>query len=261
MIILLNMLLLYIKLVEKANHLGNGINRSEDHDVGTSILSNAKSKRSTSMTIYYLMVKTHKITGLKYLCQTTKKDPITYPGSGTYWWRHLNKHGRDLDTIILHECSSKEELKRLGLHYSELWNIVESIEWANLKPESGVGGAGYHHTPDNIEKMRVANSGRTPWNKGIPMSNDTKDKLSVINTGKKLGPLSDEVKARLRLAKLGKSQTKEHIANNAAARVGKTHSEETKAKMRQSQSGKKGIPHTDEAKEKMRLAHRKRLHH
>jgi len=29
------------------------------------------------MTIYYLMVKTHNITGLKYLCQTSKQDPYT----------------------------------------------------------------------------------------------------------------------------------------------------------------------------------------
>lgn len=93
------------------------------------------------MTIYYLCVKTHKATGVKYLCQTTKKDPYTYLGSGTYWLLHLRKHGRNIDTEILRECSSSDELKHWGQYYSTLWNVVDSPEWANLKPETGQGGS------------------------------------------------------------------------------------------------------------------------
>jgi len=63
------------------------------------------------MTIYYLMVKTHNITGLKYLCQTKRKDPHKYLGSGLHWERHLNKHGKDITTEIIRECQSKDELK------------------------------------------------------------------------------------------------------------------------------------------------------
>lgn len=96
------------------------------------------------MTIYTLYVKTHKITGLKYLGQTSQKDPHKYPGSGKYWISHLNKHGYDYTTEVLHECQSKEELKEQGLYYSNIWNVVESNTWANLKPESGIGG----HNPD-----------------------------------------------------------------------------------------------------------------
>jgi hypothetical protein len=91
------------------------------------------------MTIY-LYKKTHKVTGLKYLGKTIH-DPYKYEGSGTYWRRHCDKHGYDVDTEILFETDSKEELKNKGLYYSELWNVVESEEWANLKPESGDGGA------------------------------------------------------------------------------------------------------------------------
>lgn len=92
------------------------------------------------MTIYYLCVKTHKTTGVKYLCQTKKKDPYSYLGSGTYWLLHLKKHGKNIDTEILRECSSNEEVKFWGQHYSDLWNIVDSPYWANLKPELGQGG-------------------------------------------------------------------------------------------------------------------------
>lgn len=92
------------------------------------------------MTIYYLMVKTHRITGLKYLCQTKRSDPYKYTGSGKYWKRHIKVHGNHIDTQILRECQTKEELSELGRHYSNLYNIVESSEWANLKPETGQGG-------------------------------------------------------------------------------------------------------------------------
>lgn len=92
------------------------------------------------MAIYYLMVKTHKITGLKYLCQTKKSDPYKYLGSGKYWRLHLKKHGSDFHTEILKECTNKVELRNWGIHYSKLWNVSDSDEWANLKDETGDGG-------------------------------------------------------------------------------------------------------------------------
>lgn len=98
------------------------------------------------MTIY-LCVKTHTITGLKYLCKTKSKDPHKYLGSGTYWKAHLKVHGKEHTTEILKECSSNEEIKQWGLHYSELWDIVNVRDknnkklWANLVSESGDGGS------------------------------------------------------------------------------------------------------------------------
>ena len=86
----------------------------------------------------YLYVKTHK-TGLKYLGKTNQ-DPYKYRGSGTYWRRHLDKYGDDHSTEILLETDDKELFKKTALYYSDLWNIVESDEWANLVPEQGDGG-------------------------------------------------------------------------------------------------------------------------
>ena len=88
--------------------------------------------------VIYLLVKTHNKTGLKYLCQTTR-DPHKYNGSGIYWKRHLKVHGKDHSTEILKECTTKEELKYWGIFYSNLWNVVKSEDWANLKPEEGDG--------------------------------------------------------------------------------------------------------------------------
>jgi hypothetical protein len=69
------------------------------------------------MPIYKLYVKTHKVTGLKYLGYTSDPNPYQYLGSGKYWMRHLEKHGKDITTEILHECLSKEEIKAHGINY------------------------------------------------------------------------------------------------------------------------------------------------
>lgn len=102
-------------------------------------------ERTISMNIYKLYVKTHKITGLKYLGQTTEIDHFKYTGSGVYWKNHLKVHGFEHDTEIIKECQTKDEIRFWGEHYSNLWNVVESNDWANLKSESGEGGAYFGH--------------------------------------------------------------------------------------------------------------------
>ncbi len=114
------------------------------------------------MTIYYLMIKTHSITGLKYLCQTKKTDPFKYLGSGKYWRNHLKKHGKTISTKILKECQTKEEVRELGIYYSDLWNVVESDEWANLMKESGNGrapGSKWTFTEDHCKHISAARKG------------------------------------------------------------------------------------------------------
>lgn len=86
------------------------------------------------------MIKTHNITGLKYLCQTKRKNPFKYTGSGKYWKQHLAKHGENISTEIIGVYETKDQLKDAGCHYSDLYNIVESTEWANLRIEDGNGG-------------------------------------------------------------------------------------------------------------------------
>jgi hypothetical protein len=97
--------------------------------------------------IIYLCVKTHSITGLKYLCQTKKKNPGKYSGSGVDWLLHLKMYGYSHRTEIIKECNSREELSLWGRYYSSLWNIVNGQDdygnkiWANRIPETG-GGSG-----------------------------------------------------------------------------------------------------------------------
>ena len=82
---------------------------------------------------YKLYVKTHNVTGLKYLGYT-KENPLKYKGSGKEWKQHLKENGNNVNTVILLVCENKKEIEHYGRYYSELWNIVESSEWANKIP-------------------------------------------------------------------------------------------------------------------------------
>ena len=121
------------------------------------------------MAIIYLYVKTHNKTGLKYLGKTSSKNPGAYKGSGKYWSLHIKKHGYDVTTEIIKECYSNKEVAELGEHYSKLWNIVESTEWANLKPESGDGGdtSMTENFQKSLPQLSIQRKTRKWWTNGI----------------------------------------------------------------------------------------------
>jgi len=68
-----------------------------------------------------LYVKTHKVTGLKYLGKT-EQNPFEYLGSGKRCKRELNKYGKDIETEILFQSDDILEIKEQGLYYSKLWD-------------------------------------------------------------------------------------------------------------------------------------------
>lgn len=110
----------------------------------------------------YLLIMTHKITGLKYLCKTTQNIE-KYFGSGLDWKEHLLKFGKNVEKTVLKICTSKEELRYWGLYYSRLFNIVGAMDdfgnkiWANKIPESG-GGPGWKSGSENpIKNIDVYN--------------------------------------------------------------------------------------------------------
>lgn len=185
--------------------------------------------------IIYLYVKTHKITGLKYLGQTSSKDPYKYKGSGVYWNLHLKKHGNEVDTTILAECNSKEELKEQGLYYSRLWDVVNNPEWANLKEEQGDGG---RQSEEVRRQIGLASKGRIPWNKGKKVWSE-EDRIRIGEQNKSRGP-----------------QTEETIAKRVRKTTGKLRTAEQKERSSLAQKGRKL---TEEHKEKLRLARQKGL--
>jgi hypothetical protein len=145
------------------------------------------------MTIYYLYLKEHKDTKLKYLGQTIQ-NPFLYKGSGKRWTNHLKVHGNNVSTTILKECLNRDELKHWGFYYSNLWNIVENKDFANCTFEEGSGG----RTVDPITRI---GKGNPMYGKKIPCSKERR--LSVIRG--KNQPNYDLYKTAIELMDSGKS--------------------------------------------------------
>jgi len=87
-----------------------------------------------------LLLKIHNITGLKYLCYSTKENFNEYLGSGKAWKRHIKKYGKNISTEVLFETENKQELIEKAKYFSNLFDVVNNKEFANLVPENGDGG-------------------------------------------------------------------------------------------------------------------------
>jgi hypothetical protein len=139
------------------------------------------------MTIYYLMIKTHNITGLKYLCQTKKKNPHKYLGSGLDWIKHLKIHGTSIRTEIIFVTSNKQELSDIGRYYSNLWRITTSVDdygnkiWANIIPETAGGQTEF----SEISKQKLRDSWSDPQVK-IKRGNAIKKALGTPEAKEKM---------------------------------------------------------------------------
>lgn len=143
------------------------------------------------MVIYSLYVKEHSITGLKYLGYT-KTDPFTYPGSGTYWRRHLTTHGKIHTTMILLQTTKKDEIKIWGRYYSNLWDVVSAKDtlgnklWANLRIEEGDGGG---YTFSDEDRKKISDKSKIAW------ANDQSREKRIMSIKESLN--KPEVKAKI----------------------------------------------------------------
>lgn len=150
---------------------------------------------------HYILLKIHNTTGLKYLCKHVTQYESTcysYPGSGVYWKRHLEKHGNDVSTEILKACNTLAEAKEVGEYYSTLWNVVESTEFANLVTEQGQGGA----EPVKFRKNHPGWRGLRLVGDDNPAKRlDVREKISQKLKGR---IFNDETKKKLSEAKKGK---------------------------------------------------------
>ncbi len=137
------------------------------------------------MSIYhtptYLYIKQHNITGLKYFGKTIRKDPTKYKGSGVYWTNHLRKHSNNVTTIWYQLFESKEDLIDFSHLFSEMFNIVELANWANLCMENGTDG-GYREN----NHLRIYNTKPRKKSHGKAISNAKKGKTpSAESTNKR----------------------------------------------------------------------------
>jgi hypothetical protein len=131
----------------------------------------------------YLMIKHHKLTGLKYFCKTTKNNPLSYDGSGKYWKSHIQKYGKEhIETLWILKFDDINLLNEFALFFSEEHNIINSNKWANLIPETGLDARG---------------------TMGFKFSEETKNKMSLRRKGVKP---TDQAKQKRALARVGSKQ-------------------------------------------------------
>lgn len=86
---------------------------------------------------YKLMIKTHTVTGLKYLCITRQIDHGKYSGSGIHWKAHLKKHGRTYTTKVIYQSSDYDTFVNVCEYVSKELDVVKSSEYANSIHETG----------------------------------------------------------------------------------------------------------------------------
>jgi hypothetical protein len=179
----------------------------------------------------YLYIKTHNITGLKYLGKTIQ-DPYTYKGSGKRWLNHLKKHGNDVTTEIVGQFTTIEELTETSIPLSEKLNIVDSKQWANLRPESGDGGDTSQYI--DYSKLNRGKGQSYEQRYGIDKATELKQlrskKLSETRKGKTYEEIYGEEEGR----KLREHRSKQQSKLNE----GRTHSNLSKEKIRQKALGR-----------------------
>jgi hypothetical protein len=174
----------------------------------------------------YLYIKTHNITGLKYLGKTIQ-DPYTYKGSGKRWLNHLKKHGNNVTTEIIGQFTTIEELKQTSITFSEKLNIVNSKQWANLRPESGDGGDTSHYIDYSKLNRGKGQSyeQRYGTDKAIELKQLRSKKLSETRKGKTYEEIYGE--------DAGKKMREHRSIQQSKFNKGRTHSNSAKEKIRQ----------------------------
>ncbi len=116
-----------------------------------------------------LYVKEHNVTGLKYfgkhkVCSTSIYD---YSGSGKDWVPHLEEYGNDVTTHSVGIWDENDpELEYAALGISALFDIVNSDEWANMKPENGTDG-GWEYVNSIKTSEEIAHISKMGFNAAV----------------------------------------------------------------------------------------------
>lgn len=130
------------------------------------------------------MIKRHTVTGLKYFCKSYVGDYLQYKGSGKHWTRHIKKHGvKYVVTDWVSEVfNDPTDIKEFGLFFSEFYNIVQSKEWANMKPEDGLTGGSAKGRPGDSRSKNCSKSQLKRFTES-PDTEITKKRKSTAHQG------------------------------------------------------------------------------
>lgn len=145
----------------------------------------------------------------------------------------IKKYGKEsFEIFILQECDTIDEMKKTEINFIAERKSLSKYGGYNLS-EGGDGRLGYKLSDETKQKLRILNLGKK-------MSTESRQKMSVAAKIRCLGKPSPME---------GKKQTSAARTKISEAGKGRVHSKETKEKMSISQ---KGIKKSPESIEKMR---------
>jgi len=169
-----------------------------------------------------------------------------------YLQSSYNKWGKEnFEFSIIQEINeSTETLRLMEIYWIVYFNSYYKDGCGYNMTYGGEGTYGYKHTDEQIKRNSDAKKGKPSWNKGIPMSEESKLKASQSHKN-----LSEETRRKQSLAKKGRP------SNNK----GKKASDETRRKQSLAKKGKpiskaategsiralKGVPKSEEQRRKM----------
>jgi group I intron endonuclease len=123
-----------------------------------------------------------------------------------------NKYGENAFTYEILAYCKPEDLVEAEDYYMEKWELRNPDKGYNKKKADG-----YEISEETRKKMSLAKIGKPSSKKGIPLTLEQKEKISI--------------------SKKGIKQTPEQIANSIKGRAGYRHTQETKNKISLSNKG------------------------
>lgn len=205
----------------------------------------------------FLYIKQHTITGKLYFGKTVS-NPEKYLGSGRYWKKHINKHGKEY-VVNLWYCLfyDKQTLIDLARTFSIQNNIVESLDWANEIIENGVDGGSTPGCGNGVFGKKIINRKPIRDESKLKMSNSKKNRDQLygpyIPTPADKIKISETLKLKYKSGEIVNPMTGLFGENHPA--FGCKHSEESKRirsiKSTGENNGMYGKHHTEERNKKM----------
>lgn len=126
----------------------------------------------------YLWTNTHpEVDKLKYYIGRHKGTIYDgYEGSGRLFKEQLGKYGDYWTREILEYCQNDDELDKREHKYITEVDAVNNPLYCNERESVPFGG---RFNEEVRKRMSKAKKGKTTWNKGIPMSEESKEKLRM----------------------------------------------------------------------------------
>lgn len=154
--------------------------------------------------------------GKSYIGQTIKKLPEKRWGIGGKNYFRGNSTNHKFERAIKKygwENFTHEILEVVGVEdKQELLDKLNSLEEYYIKKfdtfnngyNSTTGGGNRILCKETKKKLSIANLGKPAWNKGLPMSEETRRKISISSAKGKIGKrVSDKTRQKMRIAKIG----------------------------------------------------------